>query len=120
MGIHPNAILLLVLTPDDLARKTYKGILHKYSPDEDEEDSVVEVDGEEYNVRVMEGSYLESYQISASEGDIVVFGMVTYGYGDKILFDELVRRKDGLEKWAKDVCQEFKCSYKFFVTANYW
>ena len=62
----------------------------------------------------------QGYQISASEGDIVVFDMVTYGYGDKILFDELVRRKDALEQWAKNVCKEFKCSYKFFVTANYW
>lgn len=119
MGTHPNAILLLVLTPDDLARKTYRNIVQKYHQADDDDDHL-KIAGEDYNIYVMEDDYLEGYQISASEGDIVVFDMVTYGYGTKIGFDKLLAQKEALEQWAKDVCQEFKCSYQIFITANYW
>ena len=117
MGIHPNAVLLLVLTPDDLTRKTHRGIIQKYSSDDEDE---VKIGDKDYSIRVMEDDYLEGFQISASEGDIVVFDMVTYGYGAKISFNELSVQKEALEQWAKDVCQEFKCSYQIFITANYW
>lgn len=53
-------------------------------------------------------------------GDIIVYDMVTYGYGELIEWDKLVKQKEELEAWAKIMCEKFNCSYKIFVTANYW
>jgi hypothetical protein len=119
MSTHPNAILLLTLTPDDLARKTYRNIL--------EETNTVDADHEikigihNYNHKVMESDYdQDGYQISAQEGDIVVFDMVTYGYGEVMEWSKLEQQKNELEAWAKVICGKFHCNYKIFITANYW
>lgn len=115
MSTHPNAVLLLILKPDDLARKTYRAILQEA----DREDDLI-IGGERYNIDVMESDYAEDYQIAAKEGDIIVFDMVTYGYGEVIEWDKLAAQKAALEEWAKGICERHKCSASFFVTANYW
>lgn len=117
MSTHPNAILLLTLTPDDLARKTYRNIM-EYCDVQDESD--IKIADNNYHHRVMESDYYDGFQISANEGDIVLLDMVTYGYGDTIEWGILEKQKLELEQWAKDICEKFNCSYKIFVTANYW
>lgn len=126
MSTHPNAVLLLTLTPDDLSRKTWKNILQEAKVWKWQEEGVIDFEGQikicgnEYSHRIMESNYNESMQISASEGDIVVYDMVTYGYGEVIEWDKLVKQKEELEAWAKVMCKKFNCNYKIFVTANYW
>ena len=126
MSTHPNAILLLTLTPDDLSRKTWKNILEESKVWKYQEEGVIDFEGQikigdnEYIHKVMESNSNEGMQISASEGDIIVFDMVTYGYGEVVEWDKLVKQKEELEEWAKIMCKKFNCSYKIFVTANYW
>lgn len=126
MSTHPNAILLLTLTPDDLSRKTWKNILNESKVWKYQEEGVIDLEGQikingtDYHQGVMESDYDEGMQISASEGDIVVFDMVTYGYGEVIEWEDLVKQKEDLESWAKIMCEKFNCSYKILVTANYW
>lgn len=117
MGIHPNAILLLTLTPDDLARKTYRNILADTNTEDDYD---IKIEGNNYHYRIMEDSYDKSYQIAAKEGDIILFNYITYGYGEVIEWDEVEKQKKELEAWAKMICEKHNCSYKIFITANYW
>lgn len=117
MSSHPNAILLLALTPEGLARKTHRAIIDDAKIDNDR---YIKIDGVDYHHQVMEEEYDESYQISAKEGDIVLFDMVTYGYGETIEWSKLEANKNSLESWAKAVCEKHHCTYKIFITANYW
>ena len=90
MGTHPNAVLLLTLTPDDLPRKTWRYILQEAKVFEWENDGVIDEEGDikigdsDYHQMCMKSDYDEGMQISAKEGDIVLLDMVTYGYGDLI------------------------------------
>ena len=85
MSTHPNAILLLTLTPDDLARKTLRNILEEAKVYKWNEEGVIDFEGEiklgdnRYHHKVMESDYDEDMQISAKEGDIIIYDMVTYG-----------------------------------------
>lgn len=117
MSTHPNVILLLCLKPDDLARKTHRAIMDEAGV---KEDGDIKIGDADYHVRVMESDYEEGYQITADEGDIIVFDLVTYGYGERIAWDDLLRKKAALEEWATGVCARHKCTPSFFVTANYW
>jgi hypothetical protein len=118
MSTHPNAILLLTLTPDDAARKTYRAILADAGVMDPSDD--IKIGGENYHHEVMEDTYNESWQIAAQEGDLIFFDLVTYGYGEQIAWDKLEAQKNALEAWAKEVCEKHRCSYKISVTANYW
>lgn len=120
MGTHPNAILILVLTPEGLTRKTLKNIKEGLEEPPDESDPCVKIGGEDYRFLVFEQDYEESFQISCKEGDIAVFDMITYGYGETILWDELVRRRDALQKWGEEICQKHNCTMEIRVGANYW
>lgn len=117
MSTHPNAILLLTLTPEDLSRKTWRNILQKENITTDDD---IKIGEHEYRHKIMESDYEKGYQISAQEGDIIVFDMITYGYGELIKWQDLEKQKQELEKWAKDICDKFQCSYQIFITANYW
>ena len=119
MSTHPNAILKLTLTPDDLPMKTYRAILADCGV-EDEELDRIKIEGEEYSSYVSEGGYDEGWQLEAKDGAILVFDMVTYGYGEEIMWDDLTKQKDALEEWAKGICERHACSYAISVTANYW
>lgn len=124
MSTHPNVILLLTLTPHGLARKTFKAILDEAAvPPEhidDDGSASVKISGEDYHARVMENDYYESQQISAKEGDLVFFDLVTYGYGEVVAWEALAVQKATLETWAKDICERHACDYAIYVTANYW
>lgn len=117
MSAHPNVILLLTLKPDDLSRKTLRAIQSEAGIDDG---GSLKIGEQSYHVSVMESEYDDGYQISADEGDIIIFDMVTYGYGEKIEWSKLIAKKDALELWALVACERHKCSAKIFVTANYW
>lgn len=118
MSTHPNAILLLALTPDGLSRKTHAAIMKEVGIEDDDDN--IEIAGTDYNHRVMEEGYDEDFQISAKEGNIVLWDLVTYGYGEVIEWSALEKQKTALEEWAQGVCGRHACSYKIFITANYW
>lgn len=115
MSTHPNAMLMLILKPDDLARRTYRSILEEAGREDD-----LMIGGERYNILVMESEYDEGHQVSSDEGDIVIFDMVTYGYGERIAWDKLAAQKAALDEWAAGVCQRHKCTAAVYVSANYW
>ena len=118
MGTHPNTILMVILTPDDLARKTHRAIMADAGVEDT--DREIKIGDRDYNHRVMESDYDEGFQIAAPEGSIVLHDFVTYGYSEKIEWEKLQAQKEELEAWARDVCERHKCSYKIFVSANYW
>ena len=117
MGSHPNVVLMAVLKPDDLSRKTMRGILEEA---ETVDDYAVKIGGVEYTHIVMESDYEEGHQIAADEGDLVFFDLVTYGYGETVTWDKLEKQKSELEQWATEACKRHNCSCKIYVTANYW
>jgi hypothetical protein len=117
MSIHPNVILMAVLTPDNLSRKTMRDILAEHKQ------GVlyrIVIAGTEYDTLVMESDYDEGWQISAKAGDLVFFDLVTYGYGETIAWDKLESQKKELEAWALETCKKHHCSYEIKITANYW
>src|SRR3990167_9446580 len=94
MSTHPNVILMAVLTPQGLARQTMKAILHvDYSHDAAPQ---VTISGEDYDALVMESDYDESLQISAKEGDLVFYDLVTYGFGEVVTWASLEAPKTAL------------------------
>lgn len=119
MGTHPNTILMAVLTPANTSRKTMREILevnvHAY-----EEEDEIKINGTEYRPIVMESSYHEGYQIAAQEGDLVFFDHIGYGYGEVIKWDDLEKRKNDLDAWARETAEKHNCTYYIAVTANYW
>ncbi len=117
MSTHPNAMLLLVLKPDDSTRKTHRAICAELGIETDDQ---IKVGEEAYHQDVMESDYSDSNQIAADEGDIIVWDLVTYGYGERIEWDKLVAQKAALEEWAKGICERHKCTPAFYVSANYW
>ncbi len=117
MSSHPNLILMVILTPDDLSRKTMRNILQEYNVDYDDE---IKIGNEEYYPLIMEKDYDESWQISAKEGDLIFLRLLTYGYGESISFKELDNERVVLEEWALKICKKYNCTYEIRVTANYW
>ncbi len=118
MSTHPNAMLLLILKPDDLSRKTMRAI--RQDAGVDLEDGDIKIGDDDYHIEVMEDTYHDDYQIAADEGDIIVWDLVTYGYGERIAWDKLVAKKAALETWATGICDRHKCAAAFYVSANYW
>jgi hypothetical protein len=117
MGTHPNVILMAVLTPHGLARKTMAAILAEAGTDMD---GHVTVSGVEYSPIIMESDYNEDMQIAAKEGDLVFLDLVTYGYVEVIGWADLETRKQALEVWAKDTAARHQCDWRIDVSANYW
>ena len=118
MSCHPNAMLILALTPDGLARKTYRAILADAGIDSD---GSFKIGGKFYHQHgVMENDYDKGNQLGLPEGTIYVFSLVTYGYGETIKWADLEAQKVALEEWAKAVCEKHNCSADILVSANYW
>jgi hypothetical protein len=109
---------MAVLTPDGLQRKTFREILKDNNSDEDANE--VKIGETIYNIVVMESYYNEDIQISAKEGDIVVYDLITYGYGEAISWDNLISVKEKLEAWMNDTCKKHNCTGEIRVSANYW
>ena len=57
---------------------------------------------------------------SGCAADIILWDLVTYGYGERISWADIESQKDALEEWAKAICKKHKCSYEIFISANYW
>jgi hypothetical protein len=120
MSSHPNAILIAILKPDDLSRKTMRNILSEYSGGKDIEYADIIIGVDRYHPRIMESDYDGDFQIAADEGDLVFDNLVTYGYGEKILWEDLVVKKLALDEWVNEVCEKFFCTSKIYISANYW
>lgn len=122
MGTHPNAILMVVLTPDNLARKTMRQILEEGNVEKlfDGTYDDIRIGGRKYHHFVAESNYEEMWQIASDEGDLVFFDLITYGYGESIEWSGLEAQKNDLELWARQMCEKFNCTYKIKVGANYW
>jgi hypothetical protein len=120
MGTHPNVILAVALKPDGLSRKTLRGMIEAGDVADNDGDTEASIDGKTFYVTIMEDDYDEDYQIAADEGDIVIWDMVTYGYGEVIAWDDLASMKLAVAAWAKDVGERHHCKPRCFVTANYW
>jgi hypothetical protein len=120
MGTHPNVILMAVLTPHGLSRKTMRDIVGDSDTRDSDNSSDVKIGGEWYHSIVMEGDYYEPTQIAAKEGDLVFYELVTYGYGEVITWAALEHRKLILEEWAKSMSEKHHCDYRIDVSANYW
>lgn len=130
MSTHPNTILMAVLKPEDLPMKTFHAIAEHIQGDTPVDGTPDDVTFElkhkhtsrkiNCSVTVMQEEYDEGLQISSDPGDIVVWGFVTYGYGERINWRDLDEWKLLLELWVSEVCQEYNCSYQIYVTANYW
>jgi len=119
VSTHPNVMLQLVLTVDDGSRKTERGLLSEFSGIGAYEDCIA-VAGDHYSVTVMESDYEDGYQISADEGQIVMHMYVTYGYGETISAEKLLRKIEALREWAESAKNSHKFSYEIRVGANYW
>lgn len=118
MSTHPNAMLILALTPDDLARKTYRAILAEAGI---EDEGSFQIGDKSYHMHgVMESDYHESNQLALPEGTIYVYDHVTYGYGDTIKWDALAAQKDALLEWGNRMAEKFHCKAEIIVSANYW
>lgn len=118
MSTHPNVILMSVFTPDGLTRKTVREICPEA---EDKEYShCLKIGGDDYSILIMEDNYNEDAQITAKEGDFVVYDLVTYGYGEHIGFDELSKKAKQLEEWSNEVSKKHNCKFVIKVGANYW
>lgn len=123
MSTHPNAILMAVLTPDGLTRKTARAVqteYGKYKDDVSVEDDYMVIGGHDYSIMIMEDDYDDGYQISAPEGSIVLHDFLTYGYGEKAEWTAVQERARSLEAWCQEVCPKHQCSFKIYVSANYW
>lgn len=120
MSTHPNAMLLLVLTPDDLTRKTMRTIVADAGGDVNDDSPKVKIGNEDYYVTIMEDDYDESYQISAKAGDIVLHDFLTYGYGEKIAWAQVVERAAALQAWADVAREKYRCTAQVYISANYW
>jgi hypothetical protein len=121
MSTHPNAILMLTLQPNDLPRKTMRAILSAAGVDPDEESPYIKIGERDYTVRLMEDSYDESIQIAAPVGSIVLHDFLTYGYGEKLAWNEVAQRQADLSKWARAACKRHLCTvHEIAITANYW
>jgi hypothetical protein len=132
MSTHPNVLLIAVVTPNGTSRKTMRAILEEAGVGEDDRDIALpggKAAGKpEPNVPkplslhhlVMEKDYDESWQISAKEGDLLFFDLVTYGYGEALSWSELEVKKHLLDEWAVGICARHNCTYEIRVSANYW
>lgn len=117
MSTHPNAILLAVLTPDDLARKTYRAILEEAGIESDDQ---LKLGDMHYSVDIMEDDYDENNQITAPEGSIILHAFLTYGYGENASWEEVTAAKSNLDEWLAGICERHHCKSEVFITANYW
>lgn len=127
MGSHPNAMLMAIFTPDGLARKTYRDIIAEFGLDASSDFVNLKIGGDpnnkydcSYNIVIMEDSFLDEISIETQEGDIVVYDYITYGYCEKIKWEDLTRQQSELSEWACGICDRHNCTVEFYVSANFW
>jgi hypothetical protein len=69
-----------------------------------------------YDTLVMEEAYDTGWQISGEEGDLIVFDLVTYGYGEAISWKDLEGRARDMRAWA----ERHNLELDIAISANYW
>jgi hypothetical protein len=143
MSVHPNVILKCTVKAEGTTRKLLRELLaanREQIPDSslplmlNKDGNPIEnaITGEylrisrdkdqlcigdfSYSTLVMENDYDEDIQIAGQEGDLVIFDLVTYGYGEEIKWKILQSRVDSLEVWAI----QNGLSYTISISANYW
>lgn len=114
MSTHPNVILMAILQPDGTSRATLRKILDGSDDDE------IQIYDNKYYFEVMESDYNEDWQIAANEGDLIFFRLITYGYGEKVKWEDLEKEKIQLSQWAYDISNKYQCKFEIYITANYW
>ncbi|MEN6549024.1 MAG: hypothetical protein ABFE07_23510 [Armatimonadia bacterium] len=132
MSSHPNVLLIAVVTPATTSRATMRAIMDEAGCQESH-DTIDPATGKKtvnrakdgevalnLNCEVMESDYYEDWQISAKEGDLLFFDMITYGYGEFVTWDVLSGQKALLETWCKGVCERHNCTFEIRVSANHW
>ena len=123
MSIHPNAMLLLTITPDGLARQAMRAIRAEHPVVDDKEivdDDEIMIGALPYKSMVMESTFDEDYQISGEEGDLIFWQFLTYGAGEQIDWETLVAQHAVLDAWAQDICARHHGTYRISISANYW
>lgn len=120
MGRHPNALLILLVTPDDLPWRTYQEMLDAFRAEDG--DGYIKIGKHDYQIYVCDSDeYSEDYQIKAKEGQVVIFDMVTYGFGQVLTWNEMLEQKQELEAWAEANKEKFRFTkWEIRVGANYW
>lgn len=133
-------MMIAVLTPDNGSRKTQRGIFdhcEKRGLKVNAEDGEIGIlngkkgavsdkypDGypltDDWSLHVMEDDYYESSQISADEGQIVVYDLITYGYGERISWEETEAKRRQLIGLLDPMVDPLKFTYEIFISANFW
>lgn len=142
MSQHPNVIVKCTVKPDGATRKLLRDLLARNReeiPDDNlpfmfdihgeviinrRKEKIRQIRDEDqlaigsliYHTLVMEDDYNESWQISGQEGDLIIFNLVTYGYGEEIDWDKLQIIVSEIDQWAG----KNSLVYRLSVTANYW
>lgn len=143
MSAHPNVILKCTIKADGTTRKLLRDLLaqnREEIPDSNlplffnnagdvvknsitgedlhisRNDDQLSIGNYCYDTIVMEEEYNESWQISGKKGDLIIFDLVTYGYGEEITLKNLYSRINDLETWAL----QHSLTYKISISANYW
>ena len=122
MSSHPNALMLIDFSPHDLPRKTYLSMVAKFKAYEGDDSPYVPIGPKNgsFHMQLMESSYAEGSQIRATQGNIVFWCAFTYGYGERMPWDDVMALHKIADEWAKVQAAEFKCDYKIDISANYW
>lgn len=136
MGMSPNAILLLVVTPKDDAVQTYKNILK----DENLECPIVElnedgtneneyyypdypsitISGKDfYSKFCKDDSYEEGVGITSKKNTIILYSYIA-SWDENTRWSFVEDLKNKLDNWAKLTSKKHNCTYEFFITANYF
>lgn len=118
MSIHPNAIMMMVYEGD--AAETIYNELDGGEMETTGSSAELQIGGTEWRLLLMQDSYDESDQISAPEGSLVFFDLITYGYGDTIAWEKCVAWQAALEAYGKELVQKHGGKISFYITANYW
>lgn len=144
MSTHPNVILKCTVKAEGTTRKLLRKLLSQnreeipdsnlppmlntkgekvtnrfggYILESRSEDQLI-IGNHAYYTIVMEEGYDESWQISGEEGDLIIFDLVTYGYGEDISWDDLNKRVEDIKSWAYQPSRNLE--YTISVSANYW
>ncbi len=118
MSEYPNCLLLGILIPDDLPSKTYRAVCAEVGAVGDDPSTHI---GEQlFHLKLMDGDYDEGMQVSAPSGSTVFVGMVTYGYGDTMTWEEFVALRDALYARLTDIAAKVQASVEIRISANHW
>lgn len=83
-------------------------------------DGRLKIGADDFRMLVMESDYDEGDQIGAPEGSIIVFRLVTYGYGESLSWQELDTMRAPLDAWATEAGTKHGFKHEIRIGANHW